>query len=292
MNLIADFEHIVRENEPLAAYTRLKLGGVAEYFAEPTTVEELTGLVKRFSENELPIRLIGGGTNLLIRGEGVPGLVIQLAAPAFCTIDISGKTMTVGGGTQISHFVASAVREGLAGPEQLVGIPGTIGGALHNNTGAHGIDIGTWVQSADVLTRAGQQITREKDAMSFSYRQSSLTELVILKARFEFESEDAATLTRQMQKLWIVRRASQPMADENATYIFKDHGGDSAAELIDRAGLKGTRVGKVEISDQNSNFFVAQPGATTDDVIRLIELVRTQVAERLEVQLENAIQIW
>jgi UDP-N-acetylmuramate dehydrogenase len=292
VTLISGFEHIVRENEPLAPFTPLKLGGVAEAFAEPTTVEELIGLVKRFSEHGVPIRLLGGGTNLLIRDAGVAGLVIRLAAPAFCTIEINGNVITAGGGTQVSHFVASAVREGLSGPEQLVGIPGTIGGALHNNTGAHGIDIGSWVQSVDVINRAGELVTREKESLSFSYRRSSLTELVILSAKFQFEPEDSAALTKQMQKLWIVRRASQPTSDEHATYIFKDHGGDSAAALIERAGLKGTRVGKVVVSDQNPNFFVAQPGANSDQVLQLMELVRTQVAERLEIELENAIQIW
>lgn len=292
MSLISGFEHIVREHEPLAPFTRLRIGGVAEYFAEPTTVEELVGLVRRFSEHDLPIRLIGSGSNLFVRSPGVAGLVIQLSAPAFCNIEINGNQMTVGGGTQISHFVASAVREGLSGPEQLVGIPGTIGGALHNNTGAHGIDIGTWVQSVELLTRAGQRETRSRESMSFSYRKSSLTELVILSAKFQFETDDPAALTKQMQKLWIVRRASHPASDENSTYIFKDHGGETAADLINRSGLKGTRVGQVSISDQNSNFFVAHPGATSEEVLQLMELVRTQVAERLEVKLENAIQIW
>ncbi len=276
----------------MAPYTRLKLGGVAEYFAEPTSVDELVELVKRFTENEIPIRLIGDGTNLLVRNEGVAGLVVQLSAPAFCSIDVKENRLHIGGGASISHFVATAVREGLAGPEQLVGIPGTIGGALHNNTGAHGVDVGTWVQSVDVLTRAGNRVTRDKDSLSFSYRQSSLTELVILNAVFEFEKEDSSALTKQMQKLWIVRRASQPLSHENTTYIFQDHGGDSASDLIENAGLKGTRVGNVEISDQNANFFVAHNDASSDDVLRLIELVKTQVAERLDIQLETAIQIW
>ncbi len=152
--------------------------------------------------------------------------------------------------------------------------------------------IGNWLESAEVLTRAGERVTREQDSLSFSYHQSSLSELAILTARFRFEKEDAALLTKQMQKLWIVRRASQPLSDENATYIFKDHGGDAASELIDRAGLKGTRVGNVEISDQNPNFFVAHPGATSADVLRLIELVKTQVGDRLGIQLETAIQVW
>ena len=203
MSLLSGYEHIVRENEPLAPFTRLKIGGVAEYFAEPTNNEELTGLVKQFSEANLPIRLIGSGTNLLINDTGVKGLVIHLAAPDFCTIAVNENRITVGGGTRLSHFVATAVREGLSGPEQLVGLPGTIGGALHNNTDAHGVDIGTWVESAEVLTRAGERITREKESLSFSYRQSSLSELVILKAEFVLEKEPPENLTKAMQKLWI-----------------------------------------------------------------------------------------
>jgi UDP-N-acetylmuramate dehydrogenase len=292
VSLTSGLEHVIRENEPLAPFTRLKIGGVAEYYAEPTTVDELIALVKRFSEHNLPIRLIGNGSNLLIRSTGVPGLVIQLSAPAFCTIEVQNCSMKVGGGTQISHFVTSAVREGFSGPEQLVGIPGTIGGALYNNTGALGVDIGSWVESVELLTRAGERVQRNKESLAFSYRQSSITELVILNAKFRFEKEDPAILTKQMQKRWIVRRAAQPNWNENATFIFKDHGGESAATLIDRAGLKGTRVGNVAISERNSNYFVAEPGAASDDVLRLMELVRGQVNERLGVQLEDAISVW
>ena len=292
MSLLDGFEHIVRNNELLAPYTRLRIGGVAEYFAEPTNVDELVGLVRRFSEHRLPIHLIGAGSNLLIRDQGVSGLVIRLTAPEFCFVETDGNQMTVGGGASMSHFVATAVREGLTGPEQFAGIPGTVGGALHNNTNAGGSGIGTWVQSADVLTRAGEQLTRSKDSLSFSYAKSSLSELVILGATFEFDSEDPVVLTRQMQKRWIIRRASQPTSDQNACYVFKDHGGHTATELIEQAGLKGMRVGGVEISDCNANFFVAAPDTTSDDVLRLIDLVKTQVNERLEIELELALQVW
>lgn len=292
MSLLSGFEHIVRPNEPLAPYTRLKIGGSAEYFSEPTNQDELVELVKRFSEAEQPICLIGCGTNLLVNDNGVKGLVIHLAAPAFCTLEVNDDRMVVGGGTRLTHFVATAVREGLSGPEQLVGLPGTLGGALHNNTGAHGVDIGTWVESAEVLTRAGELATRDKSSLAFSYRQSSLSELVILKAEFVLEREPSEMLTKEMQKLWIVRRAHQPSFEQNAAYMFKDVGGELASDLIEQAGLKGTRIGMVEILDTDPNFFVAQPGAKSDDVLRLIELVKTQVAERLDVQLETAIQIW
>ena len=292
MSLLSGFEHIVRENEPLAPYTRLKIGGSAEYYAEPTNQEELIALIKRFSEAEKPIRLIGSGTNLLISDSGVNGLVICLTAAAFCNIEVSGNRLIAGGGTRLSQFVATAVREGFSGPGQLVGLPGTIGGALHNNTGAHGVDIGTWVESAEVLTRAGELVKREKDSLAFSYRQSSLSELVILKAEFAFEKEPSDLLTKQMQKLWIVRRAQQPASDQHASYMFKDVGGELASDLIEQAGLKGARVGEVEVLDTDPNYFIADPGAKSGDVLALLEKVRSSVAERLDVNLETAIEIW
>ncbi|MEM7782790.1 MAG: UDP-N-acetylmuramate dehydrogenase [Planctomycetota bacterium] len=292
MNSIAGLEHIVRENEPLAPYTRLKIGGHAEYFAEPTNLGELTELVKRFSEMEKPVRLIGSGSNLLVPSQGVEGLVIHLSAPDFAKIEIKEDRLIAGAGTKLAHFVSTAVREGFSGPEQMAGLPGTIGGALRNNTGAHGVDIGSWVQSAQVMTRAGEVLKREKDTLSFSYRQSSLSELVILSAEFAFEKEPSETLTKRMQKTWIVRRAKQPGIDQFAAYMFEDLGGESASDLIDQAGLKGLQVGKVKVLDTDPNFFVAEPDATSQNVIEMIDKVKKEVSQKLDVELRTAIQIW
>ncbi len=292
MSLISGFEDVVKENEPLAPYTRLKLGGVAAWFAEPQTRQQLIGLVKNFSENELPIRLIGAGSNTLIRNQGVGGLVISLASPVFCNVEVNDDTMIADGGVKLVDFVATAVKQGLNGPQHLVGIPGTVGGALHSNTSAVGFDIGTWVKSVDVLTRSGELITYQKDELSFSYRQSSLKDLIILSATFQFDREDSEALTKQMQKLWIVRRATQPAAETRSAYVFKDHGGETASDLIEQAGLKGTRVGNVEICDSDPNYFIANEGATAEDFQKLIDLVKTQVQDQLDVGLETSIGIW
>src|SRR5437868_13278138 len=131
MPIPAGFEHIVRENEPLARYTWFGVGGPAQYFAEPTNVEELAALVKRCREHGLPVRVLGGGSNLLVRDEGVPGMVIALAAAAFGRIEVAGRKITAGGGAELGHVISTAVREGLAGVEMLVGIGGTLGGVLH-----------------------------------------------------------------------------------------------------------------------------------------------------------------
>jgi UDP-N-acetylmuramate dehydrogenase len=289
---ISGFEKIVREAEPLAPHTWFHLGGPAEYFAEPNTVEELAALVRRCHDEGAPIRVLGGGSNLLVRDDGVSGVVVRLSAAPFSEISLQGRIVTAGGGARLGHVVSTVVREGLAGLEPLVGIPGTVGGALHGNTGSRGGDIGQWTCRATVMTRAGEVLQREREDLVFSYRQSSLDELVILGCQFQLEQEDPQELTKRMQKLWIVKKASQPLGHQSAGCIFKNPRGISAGMLIDQAGLKGTRVGGAEISDRHANFIVADADATSADVLKLIELVRSRVAERLGVELETEIEIW
>jgi UDP-N-acetylmuramate dehydrogenase len=292
MSLWSGLEHIVVEAEPLAPHTWFRLGGPAQYFAEPTSAEELVALVNRCRENELPVRLLGGGSNLLVRDKGVDGLVIRLAAPAFCNITVEKQTIHASGGAKLGHVVATAVREGLAGFELLVGIPGSVGGALHVNAGSHGADVGQHIKSAVVITRSGEILSRGRDEMHFAYRKSSLDELVILEAQFELESGDPTELTRRMQKQWILKKAAEPVHNENAGCIFKSPGGVSAASLIEQAGLKGARVGEAAVSERNANFITAQGGATASDVLQLIDLLKAEVSQRLGVDLELQIDIW
>ena len=286
------FEHILRQREAMAPYTWLRLGGEAEYFAEPTSVEELAQLVQRCHQEDMPVRLLGGGSNVLIRGEGVKGLVIHLSAGRFCGLSAGDGVLAAGGGAKLSHLVSTAVREGLAGLEPLAGLPGTVGGALHGNAVCHGTDIGHCTQAATVLTHTGELVERPRGDLLFAYRESSLDELVILEARFESERTDPRELTKRMQKLWIVNKAAQPLGDQRTAMIFKDPGGVSAASLIDQAGLHGTRVGGVELSDRNANFAVAGPNATSQDVLGLLDYLREGVLQRLGVELNTAVDIW
>lgn len=292
MGLFTGFEHIVREGEPLAPYTWFRLGGPAQYFAEPTSVDELARLVKRASEAGVSTRLLGGGSNLLIRDEGVQGLVIHLTAAAFANIAVDKRRLTVGGGAKLGHVVSTAVREGMAGLEQLVGIPGTVGGALRTNAGSHAGDIGQYTTSATVMTRSGEIVTRRREDLRFGHRTSSLDELVILEATFEAEAGDPTLLTKHMQQLWILKKANQPLSDQATGCIFKSPGGMSAENLVDESNLRGTRVGEAEVSQRNANFIVVGAGAKSADVIELIERVRRAVAERTGVELEPAIEIW
>lgn len=291
MTLLNGFEHIVRQNVPLAPYTKLDIGGPAEYFAEPTSQEELVALVKRFADSDFGIRLIGSGTNLIVDDQGVSGLVIHLSAPVFGEIKVTENGLIAGGGAKLANFVSTAVREGFAGPEHMVGLPGTIGGALHNYSDAHGIDLATWFRSAEVLTRSGEVARRDAEAMSFSYGNSSLSELAILSVEFEFERGDVEKLSKSMQKLWIVRRKDATLEKKSA-YMFQDQGSETASSLIDQAGIKGTAFGNVALLETDPNFFVCEPGATSSDINQLIDYVKQQVHEKLDVELTPAIQIW
>lgn len=292
MGFESGFEEILRRDEPLAPYTWFRLGGKAEYFAEPRNVDELAKLVRRARDEQLPVRLLGGGSNLLIRSEVVPGLVIHLVKPAFTEIQVKGQRVIAGGGAKLGHVISSSVREGLAGLENLVGIPGTIGGGLRGNAGGRSGDIGQWTAKATLMTRDGEILERAGDDLVFAYRLSNLDELVILSGEFKLEQDDPAALTKRMQKLWIVKKANQPLSHQSAGCIFKNPRGMSAGMLIDQAGLKGTRIGGAEVSDRHANFIIADPEATSQNVLQLIDLVKERVAEKLGVELETEIEIW
>jgi UDP-N-acetylmuramate dehydrogenase len=292
MPIPSGFEHIVRENEPLAPHTWFRLGGPAQYFAEPTSVAELAALVRRCHEAGLPVRLVGGGSNVLVRDEGLSGMVVALGAAAFGQIQAQGRRVVSGGGAKLGHVISTAVREGLGGLEMLVGIPGTVGGALHTNAGTHGGDVGQAAATATVMNRSGEIVTRQRHELRFGYRNSSLDELVILEAAFELEPGDARHLTKQMPQAWILKRAAQPLSDQKTGQIFKSPGGNSAASLIKDAKLDGTKVGDAEISERNANFIVVGAHATSRDVLELIEIVRRGVAERMGVELELALEVW
>ena len=286
------FERLVRTNEPLAMHTWLGVGGPAEYYAEPRHTDELTAIVRSAYEQGIPIRVLGSGSNILIRDEGVSGLVIQLSHPHFAGIAVEGSIVSAGGGASLSRVVTTSVHEGLAGLEVLTAIPGTIGGGLRGNVGAHGGDIGQWVKDVTTLDYSGEVSVKSRGEVVFGHRRSSLDDLVILEAKFELEPEDPHELARRLQKLWIVRKAAQPMGHQASVRIFHDPRGTTAAELIEAAGLKGTRIGGAVVSERNANFIVTEPDCTTTDILRLIDTIRGQVLNRLGVNLELDLEIW
>lgn len=270
----------------------MKVGGPAQFFLTPRSVDELVRVVQVCCERQIPIHVLGGGSNLLVRDEGVSGAVIRLSDPAFAQISVTGQRLKAGCGALLSHVISEAVRHGLAGLEMLAGIPGTIGGALHGNAGGRHGDIGSLVKQVTVLNIRGEMLVRKEDELVFAYRQSSLDELLILDAEFELQRDDPDSITQRLRKIWITKKASQPLASQSAGCVFKNPRGQSAGELIEKAGLKGTRIGGAEVSDRHANFIVTQPDATSNDVMRLMDLIRSKVSEQYGVHLEAELRIW
>ena len=292
MGAFTGLEHIVRQQEPLAPYTWIRLGGAAEYFAEPTSVDELQQLVQRCCAEGISMRLLGGGSNILVREAGVVGMVIHLSAAPFSQVTVDGDTIKAGAAAKLGHVVSVAVGAGLAGLEQLVGIPGTLGGALRGNASTLNGYIGQWCSSVTVITHEGEIETRSRDQLRFSHQQSNLDELAILDADFQLERENEEQLTKRMQKQWIVKKANEPSSNECGGCVFRDPMGDSAASTIEAAGFKGSSVGGAKVSERNANFIVVVADTKSDDVIALIEQIRSGVAEQLGVELEVNLQIW
>ena len=289
---IEDFSEILRREEPLSQHTWLKLGGPAQYFVTPRTEAELLDVINTCRGHQMSVHILGSGSNLLIREAGVQGVVVKVVEPLLGEVTIEGTSLTAGGGTLLSHVVAEAVRAGLGGIEYLVGIPGTIAGAVVGNSGGRTGDIGQLIASVRVLTQNNEIAVRRGDELSFSYRRSSIQDLLVLSATLELTRDDSEELTRRMRKNWIMKRSTQPLADQSAGCIFRNPRGLSAGALIEQCGLKGLFVGKARISERHANFIVTEAGATSKDVEQLIGKIQKAVAEKFAVELELEIKVW
>jgi UDP-N-acetylmuramate dehydrogenase len=292
MSSFDEFADIVKRDEPLAPYTWLKVGGPAQYFIEPRNEDELLKVVRYCCEQGITVRVLGGGSNLVVRDEGVSGAVLRLSHPSFAEVHVNGNLVTAGGGALLSHVISETVRAGLAGFENLAGIPGTIGGALHGNAGGRYGEISQYVRKVTVLTASGDKLVRSEDELLFDYRQSNLDELLILAVEFQLQPDAPDQIADRLRKIWITKKASQPLSSQTAGCVFKNPRGQRAGQLIEQAGLKGTRIGGAEINDRHANFIVTHEGASSSDVLRLMDLVRSKVSDQFGVHLEPEVKIW
>jgi UDP-N-acetylmuramate dehydrogenase len=274
-------------------YTRLQLGGSAEFFSEPESESDLAALLKQCRINKIPVHILGAGSNLLVLETGVTGLTIRFSNPIFCGITIEEQRVIAGAGAKLGQVITQSVLQGLGGIEDLIGIPGNMGGSLLGNAGTNSGDLGQWVESVRVVDINGEISVLSKNEISFGYRSSSLDDVVILSATLRLEKENPVELAKRMQKLWIVRKTQQPGGELASVYVFKNPAtGTSASDLIEQAGLKGTRIGGAVVSERNANFIMVEPEGTTEDVLRLIRLVQEQVEIVTEIKLELSLEIW
>jgi UDP-N-acetylmuramate dehydrogenase len=289
---LEEFGEIVRRNEPLAPYTALKIGGPAEMLVQPRTVEELASVIRTCAQERIPTRVLGTGGNILVRDEGVRGVVLRLVEAPFIQISVNGQRIRAGAGASLSTFISEAARHGLAGLESLVGVAGTVGGALRCNAGERSGEVGQFVRLVEVLDDLGQVQIRQREELRFAYRWSNLDDPVLLAAEFELDRDDQGAIVKRLRKTWIQRKATQPLSYQAAGRVFKAPSGFSAAILIAQAGLVGTRVGGAEISERDANFIVAEPGTSARDVLRLIDMIQSRVRERSGTELELEMAIW
>lgn len=292
MNSLEDFAAITLRDEPLAPLTWLKVGGPAQRLIQPRSADELAAVIRVCHENKITVHMLGGGSNLLVRDEGVSGVVIRLSDPAFSKVTIEGTRLRAGGGAMLSHVITESVKAGLAGLDTLVGIPGTIAGALKGNAGGRNGEIGEHVHSVTVITAQGEKFVRQGDELVFEYRHSSINELCVVEAEFELTKDTPDDIAERMHKLWVMKKSTQPLSFQSAGCVFKNPRGLSAGALIEQAGLKGMKIGKCEVSDRHGNFIITEPGAKSADVLKLIDVMKTKVAEAHGVELQLEIQVW
>jgi UDP-N-acetylmuramate dehydrogenase len=292
MTLAEAFPEITKQREPLAPYTHLRIGGPAEFFVQPRNIEELRAVLTHCLNTKVPLRMLGGGFNLLVRDDPVPGAVVRLAGPAFNWIEANGHSIRAAGGAQLFELIAHAVRSGLGGLETLVGLRGTVGGSVRCNVGDRSGEIAAAVRKVAVLTSQGTELVRTRDELTFGDHSSDLDEPVILWVEFALEAAPAEAILKRMRRSWILRKGAEPFSFQAAVRMFRDPPGGSAAQLIDRAGLARHRVGGAEVSDRNANYAVAHPGTTARDILKLMEQVRDRVREAAGVSLQPELNVW
>jgi UDP-N-acetylmuramate dehydrogenase len=292
MTIFNGLEEIVERDHPLAPHTWYRLGGAADYFIQPKTVKDLRKVVQRCDENHVPVFVMGMGSNLLVADKGVRGAVIKLEGDEFGRADFDGEQVTAGAGVQLSKLVLDCVDRGLSGLEPLTGIPGSVGGAVKMNAGGKFGDISAAVESVTLMDAHGSVFEKSKPELIFDYRSANIRARFVLAARMKLSPADPEKIMRTLKESWIYKKNSQPLNTRNCGCVFKNPPGAAAGALIDRAGLKGLRVGGAVVSEKHANFILAQDGCKSVDVMRLIEKVQAKVREQFGVELEPELEIW
>lgn len=278
-------------NESMASHTTFRIGGPADYFVKPETVEELAAVLKLCKEEEIPYFILGNGSNLLVGDKGFRGVVIQLYKN-FDGIKIEGTKVTAKAGAMLVRVAKEAGRAGLSGLEFASGIPGTIGGAMVMNAGAYGGEMKDVVTAVTVLTKEGEVKILTGDEMNFRYRGSVVEDegLIVLEAVMELKEGNVEEIQARMDELTVQRKTKQPIEFPSAGSTFKRPEGYFAGKLVQDAGLRGFQVGGAQVSEKHCGFVINAGGATAADVMSLMQQVSDKVNEEFGVTLEPEVK--
>lgn len=282
----------VRARESMKKHTSWRIGGLADVFVEPANREELRLAVAYANEREIPLTIIGAGTNILVSDEGIRGVVVKVGR-GVDRISLNGDTIIAESGAKLSQVAALARDAGLGGFEFSAGIPGNIGGAVVMNAGANGVSIGARVKEVLLLNLAGCFFKKTKDEINFGYRSSALQNdsAIVVEAFFSCFQRDKEAIKREMEVFIKRRKETQPLHYPSAGSIFKNPPGDTAGRLIEAAGLKGARVGDAQISTLHANFIINLGEARARDIMMLVEKARKSVLELFGIELKPEVKV-
>lgn len=276
-----------RENEILARHTTFKIGGAADLWVMPEAAESVAKICIFCKENNIPLTVIGKGSNLLVSDNGIEGVVLALSE--LNKIEkLNATTIRAGAGAALTNLCNFALNESLSGLEFAFGIPGSVGGAVYMNAGAYGGEMSNCIISATVLTKEGEIKTIPIKDMALGYRTSRFKTdgFIILSADFALSHANDTDIKAAMDDFMMRRRDKQPLEYPSAGSTFKRPEGHFAGALIENAGLKGLSVGGAQVSVKHAGFLINKNGATCRDVLDLIKSVQNKVFERYEVKLE------
>jgi UDP-N-acetylmuramate dehydrogenase len=283
----------VMEKERLSLYTTIKIGGPADLFIEPSSIENLTKVMEIVRKYNLKWRAIGRGSNLLVSDQGIEGAVIRLGAD-ISGVEINGDEIKVGSGYSLVSLATMISKKGLSGLEFASGIPGSVGGAVYMNAGAHGSDISKILIKAHILFADGTMEWLSNEEMEFSYRTSILQNKrpgVVVEAIFRLVEGERSEIIAEMQKNKDYRKETQPWNFPCAGSIFRNPLPNYAGRLIEQAGLKGFSIGGAKISEMHGNFIVNAGSATAEDVLAVIQHVKDTIYDLYQIKMETEVEI-
>ncbi|HSK97389.1 MAG TPA: UDP-N-acetylmuramate dehydrogenase [Euzebyales bacterium] len=281
----------VSSGADLSSYTTLRVGGPAAALVRAETLPDLVAVARVGQALERPWLVIGKGSNLLIADDGWPGIAVVLGR-GFRGVDIDGARVLAGAAEPMPALSQRVARHGLGGLAFGVAIPGTVGGAVRMNAGAHGGEIRDVLESADVARMAADGAVErwDNDRLDFSYRHSALPpDAIVVRAQLRLEAVDADRIAADMAEMRRWRRAHQPINEPSCGSVFRNPPGDSAGRLIEAAGLKGLRVGGAQVSERHANFITVRPGARAGDVHEIIRTAQRRVREAFGVALRTEV---
>ena len=278
------------ENEPMSKHTTYGIGGPAMAYITPKDRFDLSNILKFSTKNEIPVYFVGTGSNLLVADNGIEGIVLT-PAKSLKQLEIKNNRVVAESGVMLGKLVKECIKHNLTGLESLIGVPGTLGGALVMNAGAFGGEISNFLYSVDIMTMSGEINTISNSDIDFSYRFSSFKkDEFILLARFKLQTEVPEIINHKKLKASSGRKTNQPLRYRSAGSVFKNHKDYAAGYLIDNAGLKGTKIGDAEISTHHANFFINHGNASASDISALIRIAREAVLKKFDIKLELEIQ--